>query len=329
MSAGALALVTGATGFVGRAVCAELLRRGWRVRAALRSAARGAPEGCETAPVGDLSGDPDWRPALEGVGVVIHLAARVHELRGAGERAYHQVNCVATEKLARAAVRAGARRLVFLSSIKVNGERTSAREPFRFDDQPRPEDAYARSKLEAERALAATAKSSGIEVAIVRSPLVYGEGVGANFRRLVRLVDARVPLPFASIRNRRSLIYVGNLAQLIVLCSAHVGAAGRTLLAADGEDLSTPELVARIGRSLGRAPMQFPLPVAVLRLLAAAAGRSAEISRLTESLLVDAGETRRCLDWRPAFSVDEGLRGTVNWYRSLSRSVQEQPGPTQ
>lgn len=313
MSAGALVLVTGATGFVGRAVCAELLRCGWKVRAALRSAERRPPEGCEPTVVGDLADEPDWRAALAGIEVVVHLAARVHDMGGSDERLYERVNSAATRDLAHAAAAAGARRFVFLSSIKVNGERAAAAAPFRFDDPPQPQDAYARSKWSAEQALAQT---RGIQVTVIRAPLVYGAGVGANFLRLVRLVDARVPLPFASIRNRRSLIYVRNLAQLVGVCAEHAGAAGKTFLAADGEDLGTPELIARIGRVLGRAPLLFPFPVPLLRLGAAAAGRRAEISRLTDSLAVDAGETRRRLDWRPAFATDDGLRDTVAWYRS-------------
>ncbi|MEA3195342.1 MAG: UDP-N-acetyl-alpha-D-quinovosamine dehydrogenase [Betaproteobacteria bacterium] len=274
------ALVTGATGFVGRALCAELRDSGWQVVA------------------GDQR-QPGWEGALQGVDALVHLAAVVHT-RGS-EAHYRQVNVEATERLALAAKRAGVRRLVFVSTIKVNGEETPVDRPFRAADAPAPQDAYARSKWQAEQRLAGV---SGLEVVVVRPPLVYGPGVRANFRRLLQLVDTGVPLPFASIRNRRSLIYVGNLAALLRRCAEHPRAAGATLLAADGEDVSTPDLVQRMGAALGRPARLLPFPAFLLP------------SRLTGSLTVDATETGERLEWQPPYPVDEGLARTVAWYRS-------------
>lgn len=278
-----LALVTGATGFVGRALCAELVRGGWEVRA------------------GDLRQE-GWPDALRGVDAILHLAAAVHA-RG-GEALYHEVNVAATRRLGVAALQAQVRRLVFVSTIKVNGEATPAEHPFRSSDAPRPQGAYARSKWQAEEVLAELARGGGLEVVVVRPPLVYGPGVRANFLRLLQLVDTRLPLPFASIRNRRSLVYVGNLAALLCACASHPRAAGKTFLAADGEDCSTPDLVRRIAAALGRTARLLPFPPALLP------------SRLASSLAVDATETRATLGWRAPHTLDEGLARTAAWYRS-------------
>jgi nucleoside-diphosphate-sugar epimerase len=291
-------MVTGASGFIGRAACTELLKRGFRVRAAVRDNASTVVSGAERYTIGDLRHASEWK--LDGVDAVIHLAGIAHELRGQNaEAVYQAVNCAATERLAREAAKAGVRRLVFASSIKVNGERTAPDRPFREDDAPQPADRYARSKWAAERALAAIAAGSRLEVVIVRPPLVYGPGVRANFRRLIDLVKSGVPLPLASIRNRRSLVYVGNLADVLALAVSAPAAKGRTLLVSDGEDLSTPELVRRLGAALGRMPRLFPFPT---RLLPA---------KLVESLVVDSSATRSALAWKPRHGVDAGLAETV------------------
>lgn len=296
-------LVTGATGFVGRAVCTRLLEEGWRVRAAVRSNASTLPAGVEAEVTGDIT-QASWERALQGASAVVHLAAAVHRGGRQDKAFYDAVNCRATERLAEAAASAGARRFVFMSSIKVNGESTPPERPFRAGDAPDPRDAYGRSKWCAEQALRRVAQTSGLEVAVVRPPLVYGAGVGANFRRLVRLVASRLPLPFGSIRNRRSFIYVGNLAALVGRCLSHPQAAGKTLLASDGEDLSTPELARRIGAALGFSPTLLPFPPALLP------------RRIAGSLVVDGEETRSVLGWTPPFSVDQGMQATVREYRS-------------
>ena len=304
-------LVTGASGFIGRAACAAFAKRGWQVRAGVRTHSR--IEGAQ--PVrGSL--EQGW--PLAGVDVVVHLAGIAHQIHAQNaEAVYRAMNCEATERLARAAMQAGVRRFIFMSSIKVNGERTPIDRPFRASDAPQPEDRYARSKRDAERALAGL--GGKMEVVVVRPPLVYGPGVRANFLRLMRLVDRRWPLPFGAIRNRRSLVYVGNLADLIVAASTADAAAGRTLLVADGDDLSTPQLISGIGSALGKPARLIGVPVGLLRLGGALTGMGAEIGRLVDSLVVDAGETRERLGWRPPFSVAQGIADTVRWHRSAPR----------
>lgn len=310
-------LVTGASGFVGRAACAEFVNRGWPVRAALRSADSMPPPGTEPRVVGDL------RTAafpLENVSAVVHLAAIAHQLRGQeADEVYHAVNCAATERLARAAASAGVKRFVFMSSIKVNGERTPIDRPYRASDTPRPEDRYARSKHAAEQALARVAAETGLEVVVVRPPLVYGPGVRANFLRLIRLVERGWPLPLGAVENRRSLVHVGNLADLVVAAASSPAAAGKTLLAADGDDLSTPELIQQIAQALGARARLVPVPVSLLRLAGTLTGMRGEVGRLADSLRVDAGETRALLGWRPPCTAQQGIAHTVGWYRSLAR----------
>ena len=272
------ALVTGATGFIGRALCADV--GGWQVTAADQR-------------------KPGWETCLEGHDVVVHLAGVAHTR--ADEALYQAVNVDATLRLAETAARVGVRRFVFVSSIKVNGEATPPDRPFRAADAPAPRDAYGRSKWRAEQALA---RVPDLEVVVVRPPLVYGPGVRANFLRLLQLVDSGLPLPFASVRNRRSLVFVGNLVALLRRCAEHPGAGGRTVLAADGEDLGTPELVRRIGESLGRPARLLPFPAALLP------------AKLRESLAVDIAETRAALGWQPPHTVEEGLRATARWFRA-------------
>ena len=304
-------LVTGASGFIGRAACAAFAKRGWQVRAGVR-----ADSNIDGAQSVRGSLEQGW--PLDGVDVVVHLAGIAHQIHAQNaEAVYQAMNCQATERLARAARQAGVRRFVFMSSIKVNGERTPINRPFRASDAPQPEDRYARSKRDAEQALASL--GGRMELVVVRPPLVYGPGARANFLRLMRLVDRRLPLPLGAIRNRRSLTYVGNLADLIVAAASSTTAAGRTLLASDGEDMSTPQLVTEIGRALGKPAHLIGVPVGLLRLGGAITGMGAEIGRLVDSLVVDSSETRERLSWRPPFSVQEGLVDTVRWYRSASR----------
>ena len=244
---------------------------------------------------------PGWESGLAKAEVVVHLAGVAHTR--ASQEVYEEVNVRATQRLALAALAAGVRRLVFVSSIKVNGESTPVDRPFRAGDAPDPQDEYGRSKWRAEQALARVA---GLEVVVVRPPLVYGPRVKANFLRLLQLVDTGLPLPFASLRNRRSFVFVGNLVALLRRCAAHPAAAGKTFLAADGEDLSTPELVRRMAKALGRTARLVPFPAFLLP------------AKLAGSLVVDAGETRRLLEWQPPHSLDEGLAQTAAWYRTLS-----------
>jgi UDP-N-acetyl-alpha-D-quinovosamine dehydrogenase len=311
-------LVTGATGFVGRALCALLVRRGHELRGSTRwTSGMAAPGAGTTVAVGEIGPTTDWTAAVEGMDAVVHLAARVHMLEdtAAGALAeYRRTNVEGTRSLAAAALRAGVRRLVFLSSAKVHGERSVR--PFTEVDAPHPEDAYAVSKLEAEEALKETLAGSQTQWTILRPPLVYGQGVRANFLRLLRVVARGVPLPLAGIDNRRSLIYVGNLVAAVEACLEEEGAGGRTWLVSDGEDLSTPELVRRLARALNRPARLVPVPVRLLRLAGALSGRAAAVDRLVDSLQVDATAIRAALQWTPAYTVDQGLVETACWFRA-------------
>lgn len=303
-------LLTGATGFVGRVVAPSLAASGHFVRAALRSAVE-APSR-ETVVVGDLAPDTDWSKAVAGVDAVVHLAARVHVMRdhaGGGEE-FRRVNSEGTLNLARAAAAAGARRFVFISSIKVNGERTGER-PFRADDEPNPCDDYGRSKLEAERGLLAI---PGLEPVIIRPPLVHGPGAKGNLARLCRLAFSGVPVPLGGIDNRRDLVGVDNLASLIERCLWHPAAAGRVFLAADGESISTSQLYRIIAAAFGRPARMFHVPVGLMRSLAQPFGLTGEINRLTQSLELDVTPTRELLEWTPPLRVEEGLSAMARAY---------------
>jgi len=307
-------LVTGANGFIGRILCDALAASGRRVRKAVRAPDPGSPD---AVAIGDIGPATDWRAALEGVREVVHLAARTHVLRETAAdplAEYRRINVAGTEQLARTAAACGARRLVFLSSVKVNGEQTGAR-PYTEDDAPRPEDAYGVSKWEAEQALSRVAAATGLEVVVLRPPLVYGPGVKGNFLRLMNLVARGTVLPLGAIANRRSLVYAGNLAGAIVTALAAPQAAGRTYLVSDGEDVSTPELARAIARALGVRPRLASAPPALLRFAAALAGRRAEFARLAGSLQVDSSRLRRELAWRPALTLAQGLAVTARWYR--------------
>ena len=310
-------LITGATGLVGRALCPLLAEAGYRLRAALREDAQ--LPGCiaEKAVVGDIGAATEWERALADVDMVLHAAARAHVPDDSPENLnlYEAVNAHGTRQLAQAAVLAGVQRFVYLSSIKVNGDATVQR-PYAASDLPNPVDSYGKSKLQGERYLQLATAGSSMEPVIVRPPLVYGPGVRANFLRLMRWVDREYPLPFGAVCNRRSLVSVWNLNALIVKLLVHPQAAGAVWLVNDGEDLSTPELVRRIARAMGRRAHLPRVPPLLLRACANVAGRTAELSRLTGSLVVDASPARKLLDWRPALGVDEGLARTAAWYRA-------------
>jgi UDP-4-keto-D-QuiNAc 4-reductase len=314
-------LVTGATGFVGRILCKALVQSGYLVRVALRS--EDSVRLCvgEHVTVGDIA-TADWSVALKGVESVIHCAARAHILHDSNRNAdlYMETNAGATLRLANAASHAGVRRFVYMSSIKVNGEKTADR-PYSAADEPDPQDAYGASKLLGERNVMLVAARGHMEVTIVRSPLVYGPGVRANFLRLLRWVDKGWPLPLGAIRNTRSLVSIWNLCDLLVELLKHPMAAGRTWMVSDGKDLSTPDLIRCIGAAMGRRVHLLPVPVALLRLCGRLVGRAAEIERLCGSLVVDITQTRRELGWSPQVSIDEALARTVDWYLSEGREA--------
>jgi nucleoside-diphosphate-sugar epimerase len=309
-------LVTGASGFVGRALCVELARHGYRVRRAVRTLDTVPTPTGEVVPIGTLSGATDWSAAVAGVDAIVHLAARVHVMRETARdplALFREVNVDATEALARAAAGRGVKRLVYVSSIKVNGEHTPD-VPFRPDDVPQPQDPYGISKWHAEQTLWRIARETGLEVVVVRPPLVYGPGVKGNFLRLLRLARLGIPLPIGALKNRRSMVYVANLCDALTQCIPHPRAAGNTFLVSDGEDLSTCDLVARLAHAGGARARLWRVSPRILRIGASITGRSAEIDRLASSLIVDSSCLLDTLGWTPPFSVDEGLRETVQWY---------------
>jgi UDP-glucose 4-epimerase len=310
-------LVTGATGFVGPALVEALLAAGHRVRVALRRDAALLP-GVEYTMTGGVGPATDWRPALLGISAVVHLAARAHVTETGADalERFRAVNSAGTRHLAEAAAAAGVRRFVFLSSVKAMGESSPRDRALTEADTPAPEDAYGISKREGEIALLDVAASSGLEPVILRAPLVYGPGVKGNFLRLMRLVDRGIPLPFGAVANRRSLVARANLAAALALCLRHPDAAGETFLVADGEDLSTPELIRRLARALERPARLFPLPPALLSRVGRLIGREPEIARLTGDLAIDSGTIRARLGWQPVVAVDEALAETAAWYRS-------------
>jgi nucleoside-diphosphate-sugar epimerase len=246
--------------------------------------------------------------------IVFHCAARAHILKETSEEpisAFRRVNVLGTRRLAEQAVQAGVKRFVFISSIGVHGITTDGRQPFSIHDAPAPAKPYGQSKLEAEGVLRDIASQTGLETVIVRPPLVYGPGVRANFLRLIRLIRSRVPLPFARLNNRRSYVFLDNLVDLLIQCSEHAGAAGGTFLVSDDEDLSTPDLVGRLGEGMGVKARMLPASVNTLRILGHMTGRLAEVESLTTSLQVDIRHTVDSLGWHPSVSVDEGIRRTV------------------
>lgn len=310
-------LITGASGFVGRALVNRAALDGLRVRAAVRRPVSGWPVGVEPALVGDLAPTTDWETALGDVQTVVHLAARVHVMHDSVADAlveYRLANAVGTLNLARQAVDAGVRRFVFISSIKVNGECTDLNQPYTADDVPAPVDPYAMSKHEAERGLARLAEETGLEVVIIRPVLVYGPGVKANFLSMMRWLHRHMPLPLGAIRNKRSLVALDNLVDLIITCIRHSAAANQTFLVSDGEDMSTPELIRRLGQAMGRRARLISLPANLLMVAATVLGKRAIAQRLLRSLQVDISKTRDLLRWAPPVSVDDGLRQTVEHY---------------
>lgn len=306
----AIVAVTGANGFVGRALCQHLRARGLSVRALTRAAS----EVEDAWAVGDLGPGTDWGQSLQGVDCVVHCAARVHMVQDTEPdpmQSYRRVNVEGSRSLAVAAAAAGVRRLVFLSSLKVHGERTAPGHPFTPDMIPAPEDDYGQSKWEAEQALHAVAASTGLELVVVRPPLVYGPRVKANFLKLMNAVARGTPLPLGAVDNQRSLLALGNLTDLLFQCVEQPAAAGHTFLVSDGHDLSTPDLVRALARAMGRPVRLWPVPVAWLRMAGKLLGRSAQIDRLIGSLQVDIGHTRRVLGWTPRLTVEQGLRLAV------------------
>lgn len=305
--------LTGATGFVGKCLLVKLHCAGIRAVELGRTAS--TPD-AEFYCIESLGPEADYGNALVGCDSVVHLAARVHVMHDDADdplTAFQVVNLHGTVNLARQAAAAGVQRFVYVSSIKVNGECTMDK-PFTESDVPSPLDPYGVSKWQAEQALQQVGRETGMEIVIVRPPLVYGPGVKANFHSLLKLVSRSMPLPLGSIHNRRSMIFVENLVDALVLCATHPAAAGQTYLVSDGEDISTPQLVRVIASAMRRPDRVFPFPLALIRLAAVMLGRSSALDRLTQSLAVDSSKIRRELDWRPPYSMQQGLQITADWF---------------
>lgn len=308
-------LLTGAGGFIGRAVVAHAAHSGLLIRAVIRSNDVGSrTSGAEVVAVPDIGPDTEWGGHLRDVNTVVHLAGRAHIIREKATdplASFRRTNFDGTLRLAQAAVAARVRRFVFVSTIGVNGDRTTTKS-FSEDDVPQPRSSYAVSKWEAELALRSLAERTGMEVVIVRPPLVYGPRAPGNFGRLIEVVRRGLPLPLGAVNNRRSLVALDNLASFILMCVQRPAAANETFLVSDGQDLSTTELIRRLATAMGKHTVLLPVPAELLTIGLAIAGKRSLAQQLLGSLQVDISKARRLLGWMPPVTVDEGLRRAVS-----------------
>ncbi len=308
--------VTGANGFVGRALCLDATRRGMSVRALTRAECA-LPAGVENIVVGEVDGDTQWEHALSGCDVVIHLAARVHIMHDTSRdplAEFRRINTAGTIRLAQCAIRAGVRRLVNVSSIGVNGPSTQGESEFTDQDAADPHNPYSLSKWEAEQALQMIHSEGILEVVTVRPPLIYGPGVGGNFLRLMGAVYRGIPLPLGLTRNFRDLLYVGNLTDFLLVCAIHPRATGNTYLVSDGSPVSTHTLLRGLARALAVPSRLFSVPPFLLQWMGNMTGYTAEFQRLLSSLRVDSSKVQRDLDWYPTYTLRQGLQATADWY---------------
>ena len=306
-------LVTGSSGFVGRAVANRAAADGWQVRASTRQADVSLPAGVQPATGLDLTAGTDWRAALDGVAAVVHCAARVHVMRDNASdplSEFRRVNVAGTLSLACQAADAGVRRFVFISSIGVNGAATTDL-PFQADDRPAPHSPYAQSKYEAELGLHQIARASGLELVVIRPPLVYGPGAPGNFAKLMRALYGGLPLPLGAVHNRRSFVGLDNLMDLIMVCLVNVAASNQTFLVSDDDDMSTTAMLRRTANALGCPARLLPIPAPLLGAVARALGKADLAQRLFGSLQVDIGKTCSLLGWAPVRTVEDGLQRTA------------------
>ncbi|MCX7086152.1 MAG: SDR family oxidoreductase [Methylococcales bacterium] len=311
-------LITGANGFVGKALCESLAHQSYKIIAAVRKIDEASNKAHQIA-IEEINADTDWTSALSGVDTVIHLAARVHvmhDIASDAQTAYRNVNVEGTLQLAKSAVKAGVKRFIFLSSIKVNGEGTEPNRPYTPEDEPAPVDPYGVSKLEAEIALRQLANDTGLEVVIIRPPLIYGPGVKANFKNMMSFLNKSIPLPLGAINNKRSLVALDNLIDLISCCINHPAAANETFLVSDGLDVSTPELLRSMAKALDKKALLIPIPSSLLQAVAVIIGKKAFAQRLCSSLQVDVSKTYKLLNWTPAIKMDAALAKTALFYKN-------------
>jgi len=318
-------LITGASGFIGQSLIKSLFNSSRSVRGTIRSRNLFFSDAkTEYVFIGDINLKTNWRESLINIDCIIHCAGKAHAIKSKKNnlsKIYQSVNVDGTKQLAEQAAQAKVRRLIFLSSIKVNGEDTNndiiikflneKKNVFSHKDLASPKDHYAISKLEAENALWEISSRTGLEVVVVRLPLVYGYGAKGNLERLIKLVKSGIPLPLSLVKNQRSMIGIDNLVDLLIRCIDHPEASGKTFLASDKEDLSTPELIKLIASSMGRRTNLFPFPISMLKFLGSVFGKSEEINRLVGSLRIDDSYTKEILNWTPPISVEEGIRRMV------------------
>jgi nucleoside-diphosphate-sugar epimerase len=308
-------LITGANGFVGQALLKAMLKQNISVVAAVRASGARVNDDSEQIEVGDLSAQQDWTLALGGVESIVHTAARVHVMNDTDSEplnVFRQINTDATLNLARQAAQAGVKRFIFLSTIKVNGETTQSGFPFCEQINSLPTDPYAVSKWEAERGLIQIARNTGMEVVIIRPPLIYGPGVKGNFATMMKWLKRGVPLPLGAVHNRRSLLALDNLVSFILLCLEHPKAANETFVLADGVDISTTQLLEKIAHAMKKSPRLLPVPVSWMIFVANLLGKQAVAERLFGSLQIDITKAQNKLNWQPPVSMEKQLLNMVD-----------------
>jgi len=309
-------LITGANGFIGTKLCKKLLSENFTVHGAVRPGkASLLPEGVKVVYIKSIDGDTEWKNILEDIHTVVHLAAQVHVIKDSASNPfaeYRKINVMGSERLAQTAAKCGVKRFVFMSSVKVNGEENVR--AYNEGDTPFPKDSYGISKMIAENRLREIASKTGMELVILRPPLVYGPGVKANFLNLIKTVHKGRPLPLSKVYNRRSFIYIENLVDAVITCIEHPGAAGQTYFVSDDEDISTPDLIRKIAFALNKPLRIFPFPRLLLFTIGKIIGKGSSVERLIGSLTVDISKIRQELGWKPTVTMSRGLQETAEWY---------------
>ena len=308
-------LITGATGFIGSHLLPHLQQQNLSIKITTRQSSPQLPNHITSVKIDNIDETTDWTEALQNIDCIIHLAARAHILKDEAtdpESEFYQTNTAATTNLAKQAIEHGVKHFIFMSSI--GAMTTLATETLTESSPCHPDTPYGRSKLQAEQNLKELCNNSTMTWTILRPPLIYGARNPGNMERLLKLVKTGLPLPFGGIKNCRSLLYVGNLVDALTHCITHPNARNQTFIISDGEDLSTPALVRQIGIAMGKEPTLIPIPPQLLKLIAQPLGKGETIDRLAGSLRVDSSKIRTTLNWKPPFSVNQGLKNTVDWF---------------